>query len=114
MFPSSKAVEEGRVDEERRLFYVVVTRAKDRLYMFVPQIRKMPDGGMIPLDGSIFVKEIPDRLLNVRRVQSYPDAYARGGGYGSGYGSGGSRGGYGGGGYGGRLKPPQYKTTWRR
>ena len=118
MFPSSKAVEEGRVDEERRLFYVVVTRAKDRLYMFVPQIRKMPDGGMMPLDGSIFVKEIPERLLNVRRVQSYPDAYARGGGYGhgGGYGyGGGSRGGYGhGGGYGGRQKPPQYKTAWRR
>ena len=111
MFPSSKAVDEGRVDEERRLFYVVVTRAKDRLYMFVPQVRKMPDGGMMPLDPSMYVKEIPESLLNVRRVQSYPDAYSRGygGGYGGGYGS---RGGYGG--YGGRQQTPSYKTTWRR
>jgi len=115
MFPSSKAADEGRIDEERRLFYVVVTRAKDRLYMFSPQVRKMPDGGMIPLERSMFVKEIPDSLLNIRRVQSYPDAYSRGsyGGYGGGYGS--SRG-YGNsydGGY-GRSGKPSYKTTWRR
>lgn len=106
MFPSAKAAEEGRVDEERRLFYVVVTRAKDRLYLCVPQVRKMPDGGMFPVDASSFVKEIPERLLNIRRFQSYPPAYS--GGYGS-------RGGYGGG-YGGYRKPapkPTYRTTWR-
>lgn len=98
LFPSGKAVEEGRMDEERRLFYVVVTRAKDALYMFSPQMRKTPDGGMFPVEASAFLKEIPPQLVTVRRVASLPPAY--GGGYGGGYGS--TRGGYGSGGYGSR------------
>ena len=67
MFPSGKAVEEGRLDEERRLFYVVVTRAKDSLYLFVPQVRKMADGGMFPVPPSMFVKEIPKEMLSPLR-----------------------------------------------
>ena len=79
MFPSGKASEEGRADEERRLFYVVVTRAKDRLFLFSPAMRKMADGGMFPVDPSVFVKEIPEDLLTVRRVSFMSDSY---GGYG--------------------------------
>ena len=122
MFPSAKAGEDGRLDEERRLFYVAVTRAKDALYLFVPMMRKMPDGGSFPVEPSPFVKEIPSDLVCVRRVMSAPEAYAggfqrpsygQGGGYGRGdYGRGG---GYGRGGYGGgRQSQPTYKTTWRR
>ena len=121
MFPSGKAVEENRMDEERRLFYVVVTRAKDKLYMFVPQMRKMADGGIFPVDPSQFVKEIPPQLCSCIRVQSAPPAYGGGygprGGYSGGYSGGyGSRGGYGGG-YGGYSKPKSttiIKTTWRK
>ena len=94
LFPSSKAAEENRMDEERRLFYVVVTRAKDQLYLFSPQVRKTADGGMFPVEPSVFVKEIPPSLVQVRRVANYESSF--GGGYGSrgGYGN---RGGYGGG-----------------
>ena len=93
MFPSGKAAEEGRADEERRLFYVVVTRAKDRLFLYSPSMRKMTDGGMFPVDPSVFVKEIPEELLTVRRISFTPDAY---GGYGQRpYGSSGSYGSYG-------------------
>ena len=45
LFPSARAVEEGREAEERRLFYVAVTRAKDALYLFSPKMRSMSDGG---------------------------------------------------------------------
>ncbi len=77
MFPSAKAEEEGRLDEERRLFYVAVTRAKDYLYLFAPQMRRNPDGGMFPVEPSRFVKEIPPHLINQRRVQSgYATGYA--------------------------------------
>ncbi len=110
MFPSQKAAEEGRLDEERRLFYVAVTRAKDNLFLFTPAIRKMPDGGMFPVAASAFVKEIPDTLVNVRRTALAPMEYAGGQGY---RGSGGYGGGFGG--Y-GRAKPKpqmQWKTTWR-
>jgi DNA helicase-2/ATP-dependent DNA helicase PcrA len=123
MFPSSRAADEGRLDEERRLFYVVVTRAKDRLHLFVPQVRRTSDGGMFPVNPSTYVKEIPNELVTVRRIQSYPDAYAGGfGRAGGGYGSGGF--GRAGGGYGAQSPfrrsggsgspPPVLKKTWRR
>lgn len=108
LFPSAKAVEEGRMDEERRLFYVVVTRAKDLLYFFSPQMRKTPDGGMFPVEPSVFVQEIPPQLVNARRVSGFPPAY--GGGYSGG------RGGYGARGRGRSSPGPAtvIHTTWRR
>ncbi len=103
------------MDEERRLFYVVVTRAKDQLYLFSPSTRKMSDGGMFPVEPSVFVKEIPSELIVTKRIMDYPDAY------GGSCGSYGSRGGYGGGygGYGsyGSRKPVKkavLTTSWRR
>ena len=116
MFPSAKASEEGRMDEERRLFYVVVTRAKDQLYLFTPSTRKMTDGGMFPVEPSVFVREIPSELVITKRVMDFPDAY------GGGYGAYGSRGGYGSGGYGGYgsygsrkpVKKSVLSTSWRR
>jgi superfamily I DNA/RNA helicase len=35
--PFVKACDEGRTEEERRLFYVALTRAKDRLHVSWPQ-----------------------------------------------------------------------------
>ena len=94
MFPSPKAVEEGRDDEERRLFYVAVTRAKDRLAMLSPEMRHTPDGGEFAVRKSIFVSEIPKELVDLRRVvPTYPSSS-------SGYGRGGQSSGF--------------KTTWRR
>lgn len=72
MFPSGKAQEEGRMDEERRLFYVVVTRAKDRLILVSPSMRKMSDGGVFPVEPSMFVKEIPEDMLMIKRVSFTP------------------------------------------
>jgi len=102
MFPSQKAAEEGRMDEERRLFYVAVTRAKDHLYLFSPTIRKNPDGGMYPVNPSMFATEIPDSLVNRRRVQMSSMDYAGGGGLR---------------GYSRPSRPPAqplWKVTWRR
>ena len=112
MFPSQKAGEEGRMDEERRLFYVAVTRAKDELYMISPQTKKNPDGGMFPVEASMFLREIPQNLVEYRRI--YSESYNAG--YGSSYNGGyGRRASYGGS-YGGpsRSPKPVLKTTWRR
>ncbi|MGN0854592.1 MAG: ATP-dependent helicase [Kiritimatiellia bacterium] len=121
LFPSAKANEEGRLDEERRLFYVAVTRAKDRLYLFTPYVRKMPDGGIMPVAPSGFITEIPPDLVNSRRTYS-----GYGGGFGGRYGGSGYGGGlprvgggsYGGGSYGGGGYPkqsvPTIRKTWRR
>lgn len=67
MFPSAKALSEKIDDsEERRLFYVAVTRAKDDLTLCLPNRRRMPNGATLYLKPSRFVKEIPARLLNTR------------------------------------------------
>jgi hypothetical protein len=72
--------------------------------MFSPQLRKMSDGGMMPVEPSTFVKEIPHGLVRVRRMMSAPQAYQQTRGYGGGY----SR-------TGPAHPPPQgLRTTWRR
>ena len=64
MFPSGK-LEEGEDDsEERRLFYVALTRAKDHLTICSPSIRFMRDGGTMVCKPSRFLKEIPRGLLS--------------------------------------------------
>ena len=63
MFPSRKTVEEQGDSEERRLFYVAVTRAEDRLYLCAPMVRRQRDGGIQFLDPSRFIEEIPDEFL---------------------------------------------------
>jgi DNA helicase-2/ATP-dependent DNA helicase PcrA len=81
MFPSSKATDEGRADEERRLFYVALTRAKDELSMFVPQMRKQPDGSQFPVQPSIFVRSINQQFVERRQARYVPDPPRFGGGY---------------------------------
>lgn len=59
MFPSKKAVEDHGDEEERRLFYVAVTRAEDELFLCAPMVRRQRDGGIIFLEESRFISEIP-------------------------------------------------------
>ena len=64
MFPLARAVaEDPDAEEERRLFYVAVTRAKDELSLCVPQMRLMRDGGAYPCQPSRFISEIDRDLL---------------------------------------------------
>lgn len=62
MFPSSRSLDsEDGEEEERRLMYVAVTRARDELYLSYPLIRAMAGGGMDQLQRpSRFLNEIPD------------------------------------------------------
>lgn len=64
MFPSSRAIEDQVGDsEERRLFYVATTRAKDELYLCVPALRRSRDGGHQFYTPSRFVTELPATLV---------------------------------------------------
>ncbi|WP_437673725.1 ATP-dependent helicase [Sorangium sp. So ce131] len=53
------------IEEERRLFYVAVTRARDRLYLTRAKHRGSR-GKMVPRTPSRFVLEIPPELLEER------------------------------------------------
>jgi len=65
MFPSARAMSESlsAESEERRLFYVAVTRAKDELFMCMPEVRRTRDQGVIYCLPSRFVEEIPPDLV---------------------------------------------------
>jgi DNA helicase II / ATP-dependent DNA helicase PcrA len=68
MFPSSRSMNEGGEGEERRLFYVAATRAKDELYLCVPEVRRTRDGGVMFCEPSRFVAEIPPELVKDEHV----------------------------------------------
>ncbi len=64
MFPSSRSLETlEAVEEERRLFYVAVTRAKDELYLTYPMLRLNAGYGESLQRPSRFLAEIPGELL---------------------------------------------------
>jgi DNA helicase-2/ATP-dependent DNA helicase PcrA len=63
MFPGSRALERDEdVEEERRLFYVAVTRCKDELYLTYPELRLNAGYGEAFQRPSRFVKELPEHL----------------------------------------------------
>ena len=64
MFPSSRSMDERKdLEEERRLFYVAITRAKDELYLTYPHMRLTGGYGDIFQRPSRFLKEIPNKLV---------------------------------------------------
>lgn len=67
LFPSARAVKEGNEAEERRLFYVAVTRAKRSLLLCTPSYRFNPrTGERLYLKPSRFVKSLPESLVSKR------------------------------------------------
>jgi DNA helicase-2/ATP-dependent DNA helicase PcrA len=58
------------LEEERRLFYVAVTRAKDELYLTYPQIRLGGGYGDMMQRPSRFLLEVPGELLEEWNVGS--------------------------------------------
>jgi DNA helicase-2/ATP-dependent DNA helicase PcrA len=64
MFPSSRSLEsDDAIEEERRLFYVAVTRARDELYLTYPALRLNAGYGEMLQRPSRFLNEVPKELL---------------------------------------------------
>lgn len=80
MFPAARSLEEAAdAAEERRLFYVAVTRAKDYLWLCVPRMRKSRDGGLQICLPSRFIDEIDPDLLQVDQAGGFaPSPHWRG------------------------------------
>ncbi|WP_130619229.1 3'-5' exonuclease [Dyella amyloliquefaciens] len=64
LFPSQRSVEdEGRLEEERRLAYVGITRARERLFITYAESRRMHGQEMLARP-SRFLGEIPPELID--------------------------------------------------
>src|SRR5690606_810701 len=62
-FPHEASIEEGRLDEERRLMYVGITRAKEQLALSYAR-RKRRFGEILANKPSRFLAELPDADLH--------------------------------------------------
>jgi DNA helicase-2/ATP-dependent DNA helicase PcrA len=70
MFPSSRSLDtRDALEEERRLFYVAITRARDELYLTYPQMRLAGGYGDVFQRPSRFLQEIPSALVEDWQVR---------------------------------------------
>lgn len=68
-FPGRRSIESGDVEEERRLFYVAVTRAKNELYLSYPKVATRAGPGGMLLTPSRFLLELPSDLYEPLRIK---------------------------------------------
>ncbi|AJW40453.1 ATP-dependent DNA helicase PcrA [Rhodococcus sp. 15-725-2-2b] len=112
-FPHMRALgDPNELSEERRLAYVGITRARQRLYL-TRAIMRSAWGQPIANPESRFLQEVPQHLIDWRREDpGTGGGRAIGGGRSGGYGSGGGYGSnsYGSGGYGGSSNRGQSST----
>ena len=97
-FPHSRSLaDESELAEERRLAYVALTRARERLYLTRAAVRSAWGASNVMV-ASRFLDDIPPELMRWEREASSMDSLRAGyGGFSGGY----REGGYGDGGYGG-------------
>nr|WP_043923452.1 UvrD-helicase domain-containing protein [Leadbettera azotonutricia] len=82
IIPHERSIEDGPgqdsfdpIEEERRLFYVAITRARDKLYITSCQQRKRRQD-VITRVPSPFLQEIPAHLIWYHEKEKEPDAQA--------------------------------------
>ena len=64
LFPSYRSLDDpSSLEEERRLCYVGLTRAKEKLFLFHASERRMWGGMREPAIASTFLSEIPEELV---------------------------------------------------
>jgi DNA helicase-2/ATP-dependent DNA helicase PcrA len=74
MFPHMRALgDPAELNEERRLAYVGITRARERLYLSRAKVRSSWGQPMLNPE-SRFLREIPENLIDWRRTDTAPSA----------------------------------------
>ena len=65
IFPHQRSIDEGDLEEERRLCYVAITRAEENLYISHAETRQMFGQDIEEGYPSRFLKEIPEELIQM-------------------------------------------------
>ena len=75
VFPSENSLKEGKIEEERRLAYVAITRAEKELFITTAGER-FPK---TPISPSRFFQELPNELIEVKREtrNNYQNFYGK-------------------------------------
>lgn len=75
IFPHSRSIfDSGGIEEERRLAYVAITRAKERLYLSYAS-KRLLFGQKQSNPPSRFIMDIPENLLETKIVKKYDSYY---------------------------------------
>lgn len=75
IFPHSRSIfDSGGIEEERRLAYVAITRAKERLYLSYAS-KRLLFGQKQSNPPSRFIMDIPENLLETKIVKKYDNYY---------------------------------------
>ncbi|MCQ2591693.1 MAG: UvrD-helicase domain-containing protein [Treponema sp.] len=74
LIPHARSVEEngGDVEEERRLFYVAITRARDKLFISSCQKRRKMTS-IVECEPSRFLDEIPENLVEYHEPKEFTE-----------------------------------------
>ena len=80
LFPSRRSVEEGNIEEERRLAYVAITRAEKKLYLTYAKERLIY-GNLNRATPSRFLSELPKENVEKQTDPSLDTASYRSSGY---------------------------------
>ena len=84
IFPHERALDEGGADEEKRLFYVAVTRAKEELYLSRTRMRMVrgvthpsrPSPFLAMIDGEFANTVEPEDILKTADKKTMQDKFA--------------------------------------
>ena len=72
-FPSPRSLDEpGGEEEERRIFYVAVTRSRDELYLSYSIIQPRGYGASVVQQPSRFLQELPEALYETWNLEEEP------------------------------------------
>ncbi|MCL2845607.1 MAG: ATP-dependent helicase [Chitinivibrionia bacterium] len=74
LVPSKKSLDEGKIEEERRLFYVSMTRAKERLFLSFSRFKQVRNRA-VEIKPCRFLDEIPVECLDGKIGEKQDEEY---------------------------------------